>query len=88
MLLLEVCIATYTLGTFQISFFKFSPTELRIVLAIGTLALWRNPQVTVAGHRFALFDFGGMIAVAGMLVILLISVVRNTAKLYREESLP
>jgi len=40
------------------------------VLAIGTLALWRNPQVTVAGHRFALFDFGGMIAVAGMLVIL------------------
>jgi archaetidylinositol phosphate synthase len=88
MLLLEVCIATYTLGSFQISFFKFSPTELRIVLAIGTLALWRNPQVTVAGHRFVLFDFGGVIAVAGMLVILLISVVRNTAKLYREESLP
>ena len=88
MLLLEVCIATYTLGAFQISFFKFSPTELRIVLAIGTLALWRNPQVAVAGHRFALFDFGGVIAIAGMLVTLLISVARNTARLYREESLP
>src|SRR5262249_28823182 len=45
LLLLEVCVATYTLGTFQISFFKFSPTELRIVLAIGTIALWRNPTV-------------------------------------------
>ena len=88
LLLLEVCIATYTLGTFQISFFKVSPTELRIVLAIGTLALWRNPQVAVAGHRFALFDFGGVIAIAGMLATLLISVARNSARLYREETLP
>lgn len=87
MLLLEVCIATYTLGDFQISFFKFSPTELRIVLAIGALALWRNPMVTLFGQRYPLFDFGGVIAIAGMLTILLISVARNTAKLYRQESL-
>lgn len=88
MLLLEVCIATYTLGSFQISFFKFSPTELRIVLAIGTLALWRNPQVAFLGEQYRLFDFGGVIAIAGMLIVLLISVARNTARLYREERLP
>jgi phosphatidylglycerophosphate synthase len=87
LLLLEVCVATYTLGTFQISFFKFSPTELRIVLAIGTIALWRNPSVNFMGERYLLFDFGGVIAIAGMLVILLASVSRNTAKLYREERL-
>lgn len=87
MLLLEVCIATYTLGDFQISFFKFSPTELRIVLAIGTLALWRNPMVAIFGQRYSLFDFGGVIAIAGMLTILVISVMRNTAKLYRQETL-
>jgi phosphatidylglycerophosphate synthase len=85
LLLLEVCVATYTLGTFQISFFKFSPTELRIVLAMGTIALWRNPVVTVLVGRYLLFDFGGVIAVAGMLAILLVSVGRHTAKLYREE---
>lgn len=87
LLLLEVCIATYTLGTFQISFFKFSPTELRIVLAIGTMALWRNPTVGFLGERYLLFDFGGTIAIAGMLAILLVSVTRNTARLYHEESL-
>jgi phosphatidylglycerophosphate synthase len=87
LLLLEVCMATYTLGTFQISFFKFSPTELRIVLAIGTLALWRNPTVGLFGERYLLFDFGGTIAIAGMLLILLVSVARNIATLYLQEPL-
>jgi phosphatidylglycerophosphate synthase len=85
LLLLEVCVATYTLGIFQMSFFKFGPTELRIVLAIGTLALGRNPTVGVFGNRYALFDFGGVIAIAGMLLILVVSVARNNARLYREE---
>ena len=87
LLLLEVCVATYTLGTFQISFFKFSPTELRIVLAIGTIALWRNPTVGFLGERYLLFDFGGVIAITGMLVILLVSVVRNIVTLYLAEPL-
>src|SRR5882724_2119354 len=36
----EVYLATYTLGKFQISFWKFSPTELRILLAAGNVALF------------------------------------------------
>src|SRR5208283_3534844 len=39
MLSIEVYLATYTLGTFHLSFWKFSPTELRILLMIGNVAL-------------------------------------------------
>ena len=34
MLSIEVYLATYTIGTFHLSFWKVSPTELRILLAI------------------------------------------------------
>jgi phosphatidylglycerophosphate synthase len=87
MLLIEVCLVTYTLGDFKMSYFGFGPTELRIVLAVGTLALWRDPTVAFLGHRYRLFDFGGAIAIAGMFLILTLSVVRNIARLYREERL-
>ena len=50
MLSIEVYLATYALGTFHLSFWKFSPTELRILLAIGNLALLRNPNAHVRGH--------------------------------------
>ena len=36
----EVYLATYTIGKFQISYGKFSPTELRILLAVGNIALF------------------------------------------------
>jgi archaetidylinositol phosphate synthase len=88
MLLIETCIATYTIGEFKMSFFKFGPTELRIVLAIGTLALLRNPAVQFLGHRYRLFDFGGTIAIIGMVVVLLFSVTRHIIQLYREERIP
>ena len=39
----EIYLATYTLGKFEISFWKFSPTELRILLAAGNVALFLNP---------------------------------------------
>ena len=39
LLTIEVYLATYTIGTFHLSFWKFSPTELRILLMIGNLAL-------------------------------------------------
>jgi phosphatidylglycerophosphate synthase len=88
MLLIEVCLASYTLGDFKISYFKMGPTELRILLSIGNLALLWKPISHLAGHAYRLFDVGGTIGVAGMVVILVISVVRNTIKLYRKEPLP
>jgi len=90
LLMVEAALATYTLGVFRMSFAWFGPTELRIVLAIGTLGLFfgRAPHVTVLGERYRLFDVGGAIALVAMLFVVAVSAIRNTAALYREEPLP
>ncbi|HSE49296.1 MAG TPA: CDP-alcohol phosphatidyltransferase family protein [Terriglobales bacterium] len=88
MLMVEAVLATYSLGEFRMSFAWFGPTELRIVLALGTLALWRNPMPLLFGVRWRLFDLAGAIAIAGMLAVFLVAAARNTARLYREEPLP
>jgi phosphatidylglycerophosphate synthase len=88
LLMIEACLATYTLGVFRLSFAWFGPTELRIVLAIGTLALWHFQTVGVLGARYRLFDVGGVIGIAGMLAAFMASAWRNARTLYREEPLP
>ena len=85
MLSIEVYLATYTLGTFHLSFWKFSPTELRILLAVGNLALVWRPHAHLAGTDWRLFDIGGAIGIAGMALMLLVAVARHTAALYRAE---
>ena len=52
----ESYLATYTLGQFELSQGLFGPTELRILLVMGNLALLRSPYATVFGHRLLLFD--------------------------------
>jgi phosphatidylglycerophosphate synthase len=83
----ESYLATYTLSCFQMSQGLFGPTEIRILLIIGNLALLRSPYSTLLGHRFLLFDIGGAIAAAGMFVMAIAITVRHTAALYREEPL-
>jgi hypothetical protein len=85
---IEVYLATYTIGTFQLSFWKLSPTELRILLAIGNVALLYLPMVQLAGSTYRLYDVGGTIGVTGLVLTLLASVVRHTIYLYRAERLP
>jgi archaetidylinositol phosphate synthase len=87
MLTIEVYLATHTIGTFHLSFWKFSPTELRILLAIGSLVLLWRPQAALFGYRAPLFDVGGAIGIAGMVLMLLVSVARHTVHLYRAEPL-
>jgi phosphatidylglycerophosphate synthase len=84
---IEVYLATYTLGKFQLSYGKFGPTEIRIALCIGNVALMYRPWVHLFGQQFRLFDVGGVIAVAGMIAIMVVSTIRHTAQLYREERL-
>ena len=84
----EVYLATHSLGTFRISYFKVGPTELRILLAIGTLVLPFKPTSTLFGRELLLFDVGGVVAIAGLLMTLVISSVRNTRLLYRAEPMP
>lgn len=88
LLSIEVYLASYTLGDFRISYYKMSPTELRILLCIGNLALLYKSVVHLFGRAYKLFDVGGTMGITGMVALLLISVVRNTVKLYRREPLP
>jgi archaetidylinositol phosphate synthase len=87
-MLIEVCLATYTLGEFTISYFKMGPTELRILLSVGNLVLFWKSMSHIAGRAYRLFDVAGSIGIAGMLLVLLISVAKNTLRLYRREPLP
>jgi phosphatidylglycerophosphate synthase len=85
----EVFLATSVHGVFRMSFSGFGPTELRILLAIGTIALFRDPHVDLGVlGRPRLFDFGGLIAVAGMAIALMMNVVRNATALARLEPRP
>jgi archaetidylinositol phosphate synthase len=88
MLSIEVYLATYTIGTFHLSFWKFSPTELRILLMIGNIALLYRPVVRLAGEHYRLFDIGGAVGMVGMALMLIVSVVKHTVYLYRAERLP
>jgi archaetidylinositol phosphate synthase len=87
MLSIEVYLAAYTLGTFRLSFAKFGPTEIRILLALGNIVLWFYPATRVYGSSYRVFDVGGVVAIAGMAVMLIVSTICNMMKLYRAESL-
>jgi len=87
MLSIEAYLATYTLGKFQLSYWKFGPTEIRILLALGNLTLLKHPMIKVFGKKLLLFDLGGAIAIAGMGLMLIVSAIWHTARLYREEKI-
>lgn len=84
----ESFLATHTVGTFRISFGLFGPTELRIVLAAGAVKAALSPWVTIGGLEVRLFDLGGAIAVAGMLIAFGVTAARNTRTLFRAEPIP
>ena len=86
LLSIQSYLATYTLGEFQLSFWRFGPTELRLLLSIGNIALFlRGPFAHLAGRAFRLFDIGGLIGAVGMAIMLIAVTVRNTHRLYIEE---
>lgn len=88
LLMVEIALATHAVGVFRISFWKFGPTELRILLAVGTLQLVRSPHVSIGGHQYLLFDIGGVVAIVALLLTFVASAVRNGRLLYRQEPLP
>jgi phosphatidylglycerophosphate synthase len=84
----ESYLATYTLSRFELSQGVFGPTEIRILLIVGNLALLRSPYSTLLGHKMLLFDLGGMIAAISMFAMAVVVTLRHTAQLYRQEPLP
>lgn len=87
LLAIESYLASYTIGEFRLTHFLLGPTELRVLLAVGNLYLLYKPVVQLAGHSFRLFDIGGVIGIAGMAFIFLRAALRNTMRLYHEETL-
>jgi archaetidylinositol phosphate synthase len=89
MLSIEVYLVTYTLGDFKISYFKMGPTELRMLLCVGNLVVyfWKS-SVHLLGRSYRLFSVGGTIGISGMVLILLISAIQHSMKLYRQEPVP
>src|SRR5437764_1796233 len=80
LLSIQSYLATYTLGEFRLSFWKFGPTELRMLLVLGNVALWHGSGL-VHGH-FRLFDVGGAIGIAGMTAMLVFFTALNTIRLH------
>src|SRR5258705_12110434 len=77
----EVFLATAVRGVFKMSVGGIGPTELRIVLAAGPIALLRDPHVSIGPLTVRLFDAGGAVAAAGLLAAFAVAVVRNTGAL-------
>ncbi len=88
LLMIEIALATHTVGTFRISYWRFGPTELRILLALGTLQLMRSDYVSIAGASWRLFDVGAAAGIVGLLATFAASAIMNTRTLYRREPLP
>jgi archaetidylinositol phosphate synthase len=84
----ETFLATYSVGTFTLTYFGFGPTELRLLLAAGNLVALRHPIVQLGGHGFLLFDVGACCGIAGLLFVFLRSAVEHTVALSRAEPRP
>ena len=86
MLAINSYLAAYAIGVFKLSQWKMGPTEMRLLLMIGNVFLIYHPR---AYHRrYLLFDVGGVVAVIGMLIILIVLSIQNTHALYHMERLP
>ncbi len=84
---INIYLATSSVGVFKISYGIFGPTELRALLMVGNLILISRPTVEIFGRQMLFFDVGGIVAAGSMFVILIISTILNTRKLYCLERL-
>jgi len=81
----ESYLATYALGRFRLSYWKFGPTELRILLAVGNVVAYFKPNVVLFGFEFRFFDVGFVCGIVGLVAVLIRALVRNTRELYAAE---
>ena len=84
----ETYLATHTVGVFRLSFAGVGPTELRILIAVGGFYVAAHPWVEIAGARVRLLDVSGLVAVAGLTLVFVVSAIRNARALYLAEPLP
>lgn len=83
----ETYLATHARGVFKMAFLGVGPTELRILLAAGALALINTPTVSPFGvGPLLLWDLGGVIGSIGLFGTFVVHSARNTRALYLEET--
>ncbi|HVO98721.1 MAG TPA: CDP-alcohol phosphatidyltransferase family protein [Bryobacteraceae bacterium] len=87
LLSIEAYLTTHTIGRFHLSFAAVGPTELRLLLIAGNVALLYDQRVMFAGKSYALFDVGGAIGMLGLLTAAVWSAVKHGMFLYRAERL-
>jgi archaetidylinositol phosphate synthase len=56
---------------------------------IGNLIVYfrHSPLVAILGQSYRLFDVGGAVGIAGMMLMLIVAAIRHTITLYRAEPL-
>jgi archaetidylinositol phosphate synthase len=72
----------HAMGEFRLSFYRFSPTELRVLLIVGNLFLLYRPTVHFWDCTAGLYDIGGTVGTGLMVLMLVVSAIRNTRRLY------
>jgi len=86
LLSIESYLASYTLGIFRLSFVKFGPTEIRILLGIANTVLFFLPATRISGWSYRFLDIGGAIAIVAMTAMAVFAAVSHTLALYRQET--
>src|SRR2546423_10917122 len=81
----EIFLATYALARFEMSYFYFGPTELRLLLCAGNLYVFFYPRVHPFGLPLSLWDFGAVVGSIGMTMVAIFSFIRHTRVLYHAE---
>jgi archaetidylinositol phosphate synthase len=83
----ETFLATHARGVFKMAFIGVGPTELRILMAAGAVALIHTPTVDFLGlGQVRLWDLGGAVGAIGMAATFVITSVQNVRALYLEET--
>jgi archaetidylinositol phosphate synthase len=85
---IEIYLATYTIGVFKLSYGILGPTEMRVIVSIGNIALLVKKTATIAGTPYLLCDVAGVVGIVVLVAIAIVSSIRNTVRLYNEERLP
>ena len=79
--------ALHARGVFTMAFLGVGPTELRLLLAAGAVALVDYAIVAPFGlPPVRLWDLGGVMGAAGMILAFIVTSARNVRALYREET--
>lgn len=80
-------ISAYTMNTFRISFGKFGPTEVRIIVGIINFALlfWKPQSINLGIASFSLVDIAGIIVASIFIIIFIIVSINSAVKLAKED---